>query len=172
MNNTTFLGREVRLVMGYGALKMKKLLTIILIIWTSNSFAQEDSTSLYYQALWYYNISLDKSNSKETELFIEKNDGITEKLPTIIGTRTITILTWNNQKEVYERNNNRINQIKIFPARIKGDLIEVVITPYHGNYLGKRKGLELSLSDWVIIQFKYDCDKKKYIYYATTEGGI
>ncbi len=151
---------------------MKKPLIIILIIWTTSSYAQEDTTSLYYQAIWYYNINLDKSDSKETELFIENNDGITEKLPKIIGNRTITIVTWNNLKEVYKRNNNRINQIKIFPARIKEDLIEVVVTPYHGKYLGKRKGLNLSLSDWVIIQFKYDCEKKKYFYYATTGGGI
>jgi hypothetical protein len=151
---------------------MKKLLISILIIWTTNSLAQEDSTSLYYQAIWYYNINLDKMNSKETELFIENNDGITEKLPKSIGNRIITILTWKNTKDIYKRNNNRLNHIRIFPARIKEDLIEVVITPYHGMYLGKRKGLNLALSDWVIIQFKYDCEKKKYIYYATIGGGI
>jgi hypothetical protein len=151
---------------------MKKLLIVILIIWTSKSFAQEDSTSIYYQAIWYYNISLDQSNLKEKELFIENNDGITEKLPKTIGNRIITILTWKNTKEVYQKNNNSINHIKIFPARIKGDLIEVVVTPYHGKYLGKKKGLDLALSDWVIIQFKYDCEKNKYIYFATTGGGI
>ncbi|MDD5508027.1 MAG: hypothetical protein PHD25_06805 [Bacteroidales bacterium] len=111
-------------------------------------------------------------NSKETELFIENNDGITEKLPSQIGKRKITILTWNNSKEVYKRNNNKLNHIKIFPARINEDKIEIRITPYHGEYNTRRNKLSLSLSDWVIIQFKFDCDKNKYVYFGTTGGGI
>ncbi|WP_157963323.1 hypothetical protein, partial [Algoriphagus litoralis] len=153
-------------------LKMRYGLLILFFTWTINSFGQGDSTSIYYQALKHYNDHLDKLKSGRKEIFIEGNSGITEKLPAQIGQRQVTIMTFENQKEVYNRNNNKIAHVKIFPAQAKDDLIEVNFTPYFGEYKGKKKGYFLQVSDWVIIQFKYDCEEKKFKYWNTETGGI
>ena len=151
---------------------MRTFLIILLLISTINSFGQEDSTSIYYKAIFFYNLQLDSAKSHETEIFIENNDGITDKLPAQIGSRKITILNWNNQKQIYNKNNNKIMHVKASPAQTKDNIIEIIFTPYHGEYKGKRKGYFLGLSDWVIIQFKFDCEKKNFTYFKTETGGI
>jgi hypothetical protein len=151
---------------------MRKLVTILFLVLTINSFGQADSTSIYFKALYYYNAQLDSLKSKSTEIFVESNNGITDKFPVLIGNRIVTVLTWNNQKEIYKKNDNKIVHVKIFPAKIKDNIIEIRFVPYSGEYKGKRKGYFLSLGDWIIIQFKYDCEENTYKYYKTESGGI
>jgi hypothetical protein len=151
---------------------MKYGLLIFLLTWTANSFGQADSTSLYSKALRYFNDYLDKYMPDEKEIYIEPNNGITEKLPKQVGQRLVTIITWENQKEIYKRNENKIRHVKMFPARTKDSLIEINITPYFGEYIGKKKGYNLGLSNWVTIQFQFDCDKNEFKYLSTKAGGI
>lgn len=142
---------------------------------TLATFGQGDSTSIYCQALRYYNEHLDRTESTDDEIFIETNNGITDKFPLQVGKRKVTILTWENQKEVYIRHKNRIRHIKVFPARTYGDVVEINFTPYFGEYRGKKNGnhqYNHAVSDWVIIQFKFDCTKKRFIYSDTKIGGI
>jgi hypothetical protein len=151
---------------------MKTGLLLIFVTLTTLCFGQVDTTSIYSIALKYYNSHLDKVKSEASEIFIENNNGITEKLPGQIGDRQVTILTWGNQEDVYAKHDNKIRQVKIFPARTKDDLIEVNFTPYFGEYKGKKKGYFLEVSDWVIIQFKFDCSDNKFKYWNTKTGGI
>jgi len=151
---------------------MKNLLILLLLLLTINSFGQADSASIYYKALYYYNAQLDSLKSRSTEIFIENNDGITDKLPVHTGNRKVTVLTWENQEEIYKRNNNKLVHVKIFPAKIKDSLVEITFIPYHGEYKGKRKGYFLSVGDWIKIQFKYDCTDNTFKYYQTVCGGI
>ena len=140
---------------------------------TINSFGQEDSTNIYYKALWYYNAHLDSIKSKESELYISYSKGITENLPKQIGKRRIVIVTKRNQVRIYKANKNFIIHTTIFPsAPAKEDRAEVFIIPYIGEYKGKRKGINLVLSDWIVIQFKYDLENKTYKYVTTLTGGI
>jgi hypothetical protein len=151
---------------------MKPGLLSILVLLTTTCLGQVDTTSIYSIALRYYNTHLDKVKSETTQIFIESNNGITGKLPGQISNRQVTILTWENLKDVYAKHHNKIMHIKIFPARTKGDLIEVNFTPYFGEYKGKKKGYFLSVSDWVTIQFKFDCSDSKFKYWNTKTGGI
>jgi len=151
---------------------MKTGLLLIFVTLTTLCFGQIDTTSIYSIALKYYNAHLDKINSGTSEIFIEKNNGITEKLPERVGNRQVTILTWENQKDVYFKHDNKIRHVKIFPAMIKDDLIEISLTPYFGEYKGKKKGYFLALSDWVTVQFKFDCSDNKFKYWHTKTGGI
>lgn len=151
---------------------MRTLVTILFIVLTINSFGQADCTSIYFKALFFYNAQLDSLKSKSTEIFIESNAGITDKFPVLIGNRIVTVLTRNNQKEIYKKNEYKIVHVKVFPASIKDDIIEITFVPYFGEYKGNKKGYFLSLSDWIIIQFKYDCEENTYIYYKTESGGI
>lgn len=151
---------------------MKKWVLIVFLGVGMSSFAQVDSSGLYFQALVYYNSHLDSLNSSSTEIFIENNDGITDRFPSIIGTRTVTILTRRNQREVYKKNNNKIRHVKIFPARISGEIIEVVLAQYVGKFKRNKQAYLLSAGEWVIIQFKYDCTDGKCKYFKTVTGGI
>lgn len=151
---------------------MRNGLLTIFLIWSINSFGQIDSTSIYSRALQHYNAYLDKYFNNEKEIFIESNNGITEKLPRHVGQRPVTILTWENQKTIYNRNGNKIRHVKIFPARTTDEFIEVTLTPYFGEYKGKKKGYFLAVSNWVTIQFKYDCVEKKFKYRNTKTSGI
>lgn len=146
------------------------LFTFIFLVTTC--FGQVDSLSIYSSALNHYNSHLNVSKIDTNEIFIESNNGITEKLPKQIGNRKVTILTWENQESIYKKNNNKIRHVKIFPARINGDLVEVSFTPYFGEYKGKKKGYHLAVSDWVTIQFKFDCAENKFKYWKTVTGGI
>jgi len=151
---------------------MKTGLLLILVLLTTTCSGQVDTASIYSIALKYYNTQLDKVKSETPEIFIESNNGITEKLPGQIGNRQVTILTWENQKDVYAKHDNKIRHLKIFPARTKDDLIEINFTPYFGEYKGKKKGFFLEVSDWVTIQFKFDCSDNKFKYWNTKTGGI
>lgn len=151
---------------------MKTGILSILVLLTTACSGRVDTASIYSIALKYYNTQLDKLKSETTEIFIESNTGITEKLPGKIGNRQVTILTWENQKDIYAKHNNKIRHVKIFPAGTKDDLIEVRFTPYFGEYKGKKKGYFLGVSDWVTIQFKFDCSDNKFKYWNTKTGGI
>ena len=122
---------------------MKTGLLSILVLLTTTCSGQVDTASIYSIALKYYNTQLDKVKSETAEIFIESNNGITEKLPGQIGNRQVTILTWENQKAVYAKHDNKIRHVKIFPARTKDDLIEVNFTPYFGEYKGKEERILL-----------------------------
>lgn len=151
---------------------MRTALLLIFATLTTASFGQTDTTSIYSIALKYYNIHLDKANSGTTEIFIENNNGITDKLPGQVGNRQVIIVTWENQKDIYTKHDNKLRHVKIFPARTKEDLIEINFTPYFGEYKGKKKGYFLAVSDWVTIQFKFDCKDNKFKYWNTKTGGI
>ncbi|HEY3403642.1 MAG TPA: hypothetical protein VGK59_09665 [Ohtaekwangia sp.] len=151
---------------------MKTVLLLTFVTLATTCFGQIDTISIYSIALKYYNAHLDKEKSGTTEIFIESNNGITEKLPGQIGDRQVTILTWENQLDVYAKHDNKIRHVKIFPATTKDDLIEVNFTPYFGEYKGKKKGYFLALSDWVTVQFKFDCSDNKFKYWNTKTGGI
>ncbi|MBX2897991.1 MAG: hypothetical protein KF763_21290 [Cyclobacteriaceae bacterium] len=151
---------------------MKTALLLTFVTLATTCFGQVDTTSIYSIALKYYNAHLDNVKSGTNEIFIESNNGITEKLPLQIGDRQVTILTWENQKDVYAKHGNKIRHVKIFPARTKDDLIEINFTPYFGEYKGKKKGYFLEVSDWVTIQFKFDCSDSRFKYWNTKTGGI
>ena len=123
---------------------MKTGLLLIFVTLATTCLGQVDTTSIYSIALKYYNAHLDKMKSGTTEIFIESNSGITEKLPGQVGGRQVTILTWENQKDVYAKHDNKIRHVKIFPARTKDDLIEVNFTPYFGEYKGKKERIFFS----------------------------
>jgi hypothetical protein len=151
---------------------MRNVITILILVLAIKSMGQADSTSIYYKALYYYNAQLDSLKSKSKEIFVESNNGITDKFPVLIGNRTVTVITWNNQKEIYNKNDNKIVHVKVFPAKTKDNIIEIWFVPYSGEYKGKRKGYYLSFGDWIIIQFKYDCEDNFFRYYKTVTGGI
>lgn len=139
---------------------------------TADTFGQRDSSDIYYKALEYYLLHLDSIDSKTNELFIEEAVGMTTGFPKQIRQRTITIITWDNKKEIYRSHNDKIQHIVISPATLVDNKILIQFNPLFGQYRGKKKGYFLEISDWVIIKFQYDCNDKSFKYFATETGGI
>ena len=151
---------------------MRTVFLLTLVTLTANCFGQVDTTNIYSQALKYYNIHLDKDKFGEAEIFIEDDSEITDKLPEKIGNRQVTILTWKNQRDIFLKHNKWLGYIKVYPAMTKDNLIEIYFTRHSGEYKGKRKGIRVSDSGWVIIQFKFDCSDNKFKYWNTKTDEI
>ncbi len=132
--------------------------------------------SLYIAALSYYLITCDSNHQKFPHiypqidtLFLERTDEIKE-VPSVIEGKAIIELTKENFRKTYRKHRNRLTHTKVFPIEIIGSEIEITIIPYHGAW-GK-KTLSLALSDWTSVYFKYDCDKRSWVFSRVETGGI
>lgn len=160
---------------------MRKQLLIFLIASLVGNFqlkaqVNKQTDSLFIQALGYYLVSCDSSYHRYPKIynridtiFLEQTAEISQ-VPPVINGRKIIVLTPENWKKMYKQNGNRLIHSKIFPIELKGDEIEITITPYHGSMVKNK--LSLSLSDWTTIYFKYDCDRKKWLFSRFETGGI
>lgn len=147
---------------------MKGLLSIAVIFTFTVSFAQTDSSSIYYQALSYYNIHLDKLQSSDTIIFIDNGNNVFDTEFNSVGNRDVIFLTSTNIKEIYEAFGKRIKHLSIQPAQVLGDTLEIRFVPYFKINPSKRlwgkikKGTFISLSDWIVVEFKMDHLKKEF----------
>ena len=159
---------------------MKPLtLYLLLILCAKISVAQSysENDSLYLKALEKYSNEVDSFYIKYSEnkeqlaiLYIDQTNLI-KGIPGNIGGREVVIINNENLKEIYKKNNWKLIQTKIFPIEVKNGQIEITIIPYHGE-MDKKGNLNLALIDWTNVFFEYDCEKKKWIYYKTENGGI
>jgi hypothetical protein len=158
-------------------IRVKKVL-LILILSQATACLGQDSTNIYLKSLELYNLYMDQNDPTKKTIYIEASDGITHNFPSHIGTRSIVILTWENKIEVYKRNNNRISHVRILPAKVKNEMIEITFIPYRGTYKGRKyylfghRRFYLALSDWVLFQFKFDCNENEFSYHKTSSSGI
>lgn len=159
---------------------MKQTITILILILVSiQAKAQtvSENDSLYLVALERYAIEINSfysryssDSDKYQTIYIEKTTLI-DNLPKIINGYKVTVLTVNNWKKIYRKNNKELIHLKLFPIEIENGLIEVTLIPYHGK-LKKRKDLHLDLSSWTKVYFKQDCKNGKWRFLKTENGGI
>jgi len=87
----------------------------------------------------------------------------------------VIILSDTNKIEIYERNKNEIVEVKLFPIEIKSGQIEITIVPYQCKF-NKKDELNIEynylISAWTNVFFKYDCNKRKWKYDRTKNGGV
>ena len=163
-------------------MKINLLILIVVISYNflgAQSFTENDS--LYITALEKYTIEIDSfytkynvNNIKYDTLYINKN-GVVDNLPSRIHGRCVIILSDTNKIEIYERNKNEIVEVKLFPIEIKSGQIEITIVPYQCKF-NKKDELNIEynylISAWTNVFFKYDCNKRKWKYDRTKNGGV
>jgi hypothetical protein len=160
-------------------MRRKALILIIcalLVPFTLEAQINHETDSLYISALEYYLASCDSNHikypdiySKIDTIFLEQTDEISV-VPSILCGRVIVLITNENWRKIYEQNGNTLIHCKVFPIDVKGDEIEISIIPYKGKKV--KDNLEIGLSDWTNVYFKYDCFKKRWVYIRVETGGI
>ncbi len=167
---------------------MKKSQLILVIIFLPMIFIKAQSVSendsLYLIALEKYTVEIDSFYSrysvnpfKYETIYLEETS-LFKNIPDLVNGKEITILTDTNKEYIYNKNGNTLIQVKIFPLKVKNDLIEITVIPYHGKLVKNvsknqiNLNYSISLSDWTTIFFKFNCKTKKWKYYKTENGGI
>ncbi len=144
---------------------------ISLLLATKLCVAQKsDRDKIYWTALEQYVISIESESSDTTDsysyrsgnkIYLEKPFYI-DSIPPQIGRHKIILITRDTQRVLYEDHNNKLIHTRISPLTIKDEKLFITITPYHGTF--KKKQYFLGASDGVTIYFKFDCNKKKYVF--------
>ena len=143
-----------------------------------------ENDSLYLIALEKYTVEIDSfytrysdNPSKYETIYLEETN-LFKNIPNRINGKEITILTDTNKEHIYNKNGNKLIQLKIFPLKVKNDLIEITVIPYHGKLVKSvsenqiNLNYSISLSDWTNVFFKFNCESKKWEYEKTENGGI
>tara|TARA_R110002012_G_scaffold269776_1_gene453942 strand:- start:484 stop:1026 length:543 start_codon:yes stop_codon:yes gene_type:complete len=166
--------------------EMNSILTFIFLIFISIcSYGQDEkhisdyikmteTDSLYLTAIKKYTYEIEKfyhANAENDEpkiIYIQHKDYL-RFLPNSINGYKIQKLGIANRKKHFRANKNKLVLLEISPLTIENGRFEISLIPYFAE-LKSRKRLNLSLSDWTIVYFKYI--DGKLIYDETENGGI
>jgi hypothetical protein len=103
-------------------------------------------------------------------MVVQKDPEITDKLPTKRGEYTVEYL---ENQEIFARRKNAKRDfatLKIFPMVNSANVLKINVTVY---WAGIQKGKHMyGLSDWSVVTFRYDCDKKEFVVSNVKLGGI
>ena len=146
----------------------------------SPSGKKEDSP--YSKALFASIAEMDKQWSRysrgddETEptdyhhMLVEADPAITDDLPAEFGGYRVEFLDSKGQISHYEKLRKEFAILKIFPMKTEGVELKIGINVYYFSY--KKRRLMYGLSDWSMVEFKFDCDKQMFVISAVKLGGI
>ena len=133
-----------------------------------------ETDSLYLTAIKKYTHEIEnfyQANSENDNpkiIYIQHKDYL-RFLPKNINGYKIQKLGIANRKKHFSANKNKLVLVEISPLTIEEGRFEISLIPYFAELKG-RKRLNLSLSDWTIVYFKYI--DGKLIYDETENGGI
>lgn len=141
-----------------------KYLLIILISFCDLSFRtmppKNRTTELYVQCLKIY-IQKINSRKKTADTINVINEGVVYDLPDHIGNCRIQILN-DSLENTININQVSINAVKLFPIRIEGDKLIILLGDY--NISKSANGLIFGYAGGISFYFRYDCSKRKYIF--------
>lgn len=156
---------------------MKKILVIIFLLSYSIVDAQKTNRDrIYWTALDRYTLNLDKTGhntqagDKAKTIYIEKPFFI-DSIPPMINGYLLTLITNNNQRELYKLHHNKLIHTKIFPIVVEDSLLKISIIPFRGE-LKKSNHYNLGVSDGCSIYFRFDTSKKQFIFDKISSWGI
>ncbi len=153
-------------------IKLKLTLVIFLFCACEVNAQRRDGDKIYWVALEKYTKELKTGYPSiiEKTIYLQKPDYI-DSIPALIGGCNIVLITASNQKKLYREHHNKLINTIIFPATITDSIVSITITPYRGALKGSRH-YNLGVSDGTTVYFKYDCEKKQFIYSNTKNWGI
>lgn len=139
----------------------KLLVGALLICFTlSNASAQKGSNSIYSQAIFDYLEYLQKNN-RSTDIYIEASLVIEIELRRdSIEDTGITLITKENRKDIYRKNNNRLTHYMILPALTEGERLIIRLIPYHGKRKGKN--YDMIVSDGYDLYYKLNKEETRF----------
>ena len=127
----------------------------------------DNSSNLYLMALDAYAARIAALRAEflacpmpSDEIYIEGN-GPLDSVPDKLHGIKVNLLSHENFFQHYERCDGFLRQIRIFPVEISGGQARIRLTPFRGT-MGKKRKLELELSDWTIVVFKFNCETNSW----------
>jgi hypothetical protein len=103
-------------------------------------------------------------------MLVEKDAVITNALPTQLGTFHVEFLDDQAQIGRYKQLHKKYSILKIRPIQNDGSRLKIEISV---SYFGLRKGKPTyEVSDWSDVEFRYDCEKQRYLISSIKLGGI
>ncbi|HEY4838200.1 MAG TPA: hypothetical protein VIH72_06315 [Candidatus Acidoferrales bacterium] len=162
------------------------LLTIVLSVASPLGFSQaaKDQTSeknLYAVALFASLRQMDKEWSQYADSsqgkiredyhhMVVEEDDTTYRLPTSEGDYNVEYLNDGKLRARRKFLGKDFPSLKVFPARNDGADLKIQVSVY---WIGFKKGmLGFGLSDWSVVTFRYDCEKKEFVVADVKLGGI
>ena len=103
-------------------------------------------------------------------MLVQKDNEITDGLPSQLGDYRVEYLDYREQIDRYKKLRKEFSILKIGSMQSDGARLRIVISVYYLSY--KKHKLLLGLSDWSEVEFRYDCEKQKYIVSSVKLGGI
>lgn len=153
------------------------LITFALTLSTLLCKAQvREGDRIYWSALERYTVAVDSFYAKYSdafklkEIFLEKPVFV-DSIPFFVNGYRITLITPQNKYALYKTHSNKLLHTIMSPLTIQDSSLYISFTPYHGE-LSKGRNYKLAVSDWTIVYFRYDLDKKKFIAYRVENNGI
>jgi hypothetical protein len=103
-------------------------------------------------------------------VLVEKDSEITDGLPSEKGDYRAEYLDSREQMDRYNKLRKEFSILKIRPMQSDGLLLKIQVSFSHLRY-EKHKFL-LGISDWNDVEFRYDCQKQKFVVFSVKLGGI
>ncbi len=170
------------------AIKRSVVSCLVLLISALSASPQQGGTpakedNLYSVALFTSISEMDKSwghiddsdggsriHTDYHRMLVQKDNEITDGLPSQLGDYRVEYLDYREQIDRYKKLRKEFSILKIGSMQSDGARLRIVISVYYLSY--KKHKLLLGLSDWSEVEFRYDCEKQKYIVSSVKLGGI
>jgi hypothetical protein len=140
---------------------------------TTSTTSKEES--LYSQALFASIAGMEKAwgrfgDTDYRHMFVEKDGGITDGLPEQSGEYRVEYLDFDQQVEKCRLIKKPFVLLKIQPMTNEGANLAIQVTVYWVTY--KKSRLNLALSGWSDVEFRFDCEQQRFVVSKVTRGGI
>jgi hypothetical protein len=103
-------------------------------------------------------------------MLVEKDPGITNDLPEQFGEYRVEYLDMQNQIARCKKLRKPFSILKIQPMKSEGARLKIQVTVYWIEY--KKSKLNLALSDWSDVEFRFDCETQSFVISNVKLGGI
>lgn len=103
-------------------------------------------------------------------MIVEKESLITDGLPTEFADHSVEYLDHEGLVARYRKLGKSYATLVIRPIQNEGPRLKVAVVVYWVSY--KKHRLELGLSDWSNVEFRYDCDQQQFVVSSVKLGGI
>src|SRR4051794_2290546 len=103
-------------------------------------------------------------------MIVEKDPPITDGLLVQFDNHWIEYLDHEDLATRYRKLGKSYATLVIRPIQNEGSTLKVAVVIYWVSY--KKHRLELALSDWSNVEFRYDCDQQQFVVSSVKLGGI
>lgn len=103
-------------------------------------------------------------------MLLEKEPEITDDLPSRQGDYRVECLDSRELRDKYSKLRKQFAVLAIHPMQNDGALLRIQVSVEYAMHQNHK--FVLALSDWSDVEFRYDCEKQKFVISSIKLGGI